>query len=72
MVGVHVGDDHGIDVDVVTEPAQLGEDAVAAVQEDAGALLLHQIAAACPRGVLPGRRLAQHRNPQLRSFCISV
>jgi acetaldehyde dehydrogenase (acetylating) len=53
VVGVHVRHDDGIDVDVVAEAAQLGEHAVAAVQQQAGVLLLDEVPAARSPGVLP-------------------
>jgi NhaP-type Na+/H+ or K+/H+ antiporter len=68
VVGVQVGDDHRVDVDVVAEVAQLGEDAVAAVEEQAGAMLLDEVAAASASGILPGRRLAQHGDPHFSSI----
>jgi hypothetical protein len=59
VVGVQVGDDHRVDVDVVTKSPQLGEHAVAAVDQQARVALLDEVAAARAVGVLPGRRLTQ-------------
>jgi hypothetical protein len=63
---MQVRDDDGVDVDVVAEPAELGEDAVAAVQEQADALLLNEVSAAGAVGVLPGRGLPQDGDAQTR------
>jgi hypothetical protein len=62
MVRVHVGDDHRVDVRVVDLLTQLGEDPVAAVEEDVRLTLAEQVAAAGAAGVLPGRRLTEHRD----------
>ena len=55
VIGVQVADQNGIHVDVVTNAPQLGEHAVAAIEQERAIPLLHQIAAASPAGVLPGR-----------------
>ena len=60
VVGVQVRDHDRVDVDVVDEAPQLGEHAVAAVEQQVEAVLLDQVAAAGPVRVLPGRRLAEH------------
>ena len=60
VVGVQVRDDDRVDVDVVDEAPQLGEDAVAAVEQQVEAVLLDEVAAAGTIRVLPGRRLAEH------------
>jgi hypothetical protein len=65
VVGVEMGDDDRLDVDVVDVLAHLPEDAVAAVQQEARPALLDQVAAAGTAGVLPGRRLAEHRDSQV-------
>ena len=54
VIGVQVGDQHRIDIDVVAVPAQLGEHSVAAVEQQREATLLNQVSAACPGRVLPG------------------
>ncbi len=64
VVGVQVGDDHRVHGDVVAVAAQLAEDAAAAVQQDAGPGLLDEISTAGTAGVLPRRRLAEHRDAQ--------
>jgi hypothetical protein len=61
---VEVGEDHGVELDVVESLAQLPEDAVPAVQQDVRLPSLDQIAAAGPPGVLPRGRLAEHRDSQ--------
>ena len=68
VVGVQVRDDDRVDVDVVAEAAQLGEHAVAAVEQQRRVALLDEVAAAGAVGVLPGRRLAQDRDPQPESL----
>ena len=60
MVGVQVADQHGIDVDVIPVVTQLGEHPVAAVEQQRVSVLLDQVSAACPVGVLPRWRLAKH------------
>jgi hypothetical protein len=60
VVRVQVGDEHRVDRVVVAPAAQLGEHAVAAVEEQADALLLDQVSGARAVRVLPGRRLAEH------------
>src|SRR5947209_15638591 len=60
VIGVQVGDQDRVDVDVVTDQAKLGEYPVTAVEQQPVARLLDQVAAACPAGVLPRRRLAQN------------
>ena len=62
VVRVQVGDEHRVDVDVVDDLAQLGEHAVAAVEQQAVALLLDEVSGAGAVGVLPGGRLAQDRD----------
>ena len=57
-----------VEVDVVDPLAQLAEDAVAAVEQDVGLARLDQIAAAGAPGVLPRRRLAEHRDSQAGSL----
>ena len=64
VVGVQVADHHGVDARVVAEAPQLGEDAVAAVQQQARVALLDEVAAAGPVGVLPGGGFAQNRDAQ--------
>jgi hypothetical protein len=63
VVGVEMGEDHRIDVDVVDPLPQLPEDAVAAIDQDRRVVLLHEIARAGASGVLPGGRLAEHGDP---------
>jgi hypothetical protein len=70
VVGVQVRDDDRIDVGVVAEAPQLGEDAVAAVEEQARPVLLDEVPAAGADGVLPGRRLAQDRDVQPASLLL--
>ncbi len=53
VIGVQVRDDDRVDVHVVDEPAQLREDAVAAVEQQAEALFLDQISGAGAVDVLP-------------------
>jgi hypothetical protein len=53
VVGVQVRDDHRVHRGVVGEPAQLAEHAVAAVDEQAAAFVLHQVTGAGAVGVLP-------------------
>ena len=63
VVRVQMRDHDGVHVHVVHLLAELREHAVAAVEQHARAVVFHQIARACPSRVLPGRRLAQHREP---------
>ena len=65
VVRVQMRDHDRVDLGVVAEAAQLGEHAVAAVEQDRGPVLFDQVAAAGSVRVLPGRRLAEHRQPQL-------
>jgi hypothetical protein len=67
VIGVEVGDDHAVHLGVVDPLAELAEDAVAAVEQDLGAIRLDQVAAASPSRVLPGGRLAEHGDLQLSS-----
>jgi hypothetical protein len=53
VVGVQVRDDDRVDVDVVDEAPQLGEDAVAAVHQQAESLFLDQVTGAGAVDVLP-------------------
>jgi hypothetical protein len=53
VIGVHVGDHHAVDGGVVTHAAQLGEHAAAAVDQQAGAVVLDEVAAARAVDVLP-------------------
>jgi hypothetical protein len=53
VVRVQVGDDDRVDLRVVAEPPQLGEDAVAAVDQDGRPVLLDEVAGAGAVGVLP-------------------
>src|SRR4051794_2500059 len=59
VVGVEMADDDCVDLRVVTEAAQLREDAVPAVEHDRGVALLDHVARAGSPSVLPGRRLPQ-------------
>jgi len=59
VVRVQVRDHDRVEVDVVDVLAQLREYAVAAIDEDAGAFLLDQVARTGAAGILPGRRLAE-------------
>ena len=52
------------DVDVVEALAQLGEDAVAAIDEQPRVALLDEVSAAGTARVLPRGRLAEHGDPQ--------
>ena len=63
VVGVEVTDQHGVDVDVLAEVTELGENAVAAVQQQREAVLLYEVPATRPAGVLPRWRLAKHGDP---------
>jgi hypothetical protein len=62
---MQMGDHDRVDLRVVAEATQLGEHSVAAVEQHRRAVLLDEIAAACAVRVLPGRRFAEHRQPQL-------
>ncbi len=59
VVGVQVADDQRVHFRVREALAQLGEHAVAAVQEERSPALVHEVAAARAAGVGPGRRFAQ-------------
>ena len=63
VVGVQVRDHHGVHVHVVHPLPQLSEDPVAAVDQHGDPGLLDQVAGTGTAGVLPGRRLAQDRQP---------
>jgi len=55
VIGVQVADDDGVDRRVVDLGAQLREDAVAAIEQQTGVVLLDEIAGAGTARVLPGR-----------------
>ena len=57
VVRVQVRDHDRVDLRVVAEAAQLREHAVAAIEQDRGAVLFEQVPAAGTVRVLPGRRL---------------
>ena len=63
VVRVQVRDHDRVDRGVVGELAQLREHAVAAVQEQAEALVLDEVPRAGAAGVLPGGRFTEDRDP---------
>ena len=60
---MQVGDEHRVELRVVAKQAELREHAVAAIEQQRGGAVLDQVPAAGPSGVLPRRRLPQHRDP---------
>ena len=63
VIRMQVGDQHRVDVDVIAMLAQLAEDAVAAVEQQDSLVIVDQVAATGPAGVLPRRQLAQDGEP---------
>ena len=55
VVGVQVADQHRVDVHVIAEAPELREHPVAAIEQQHEVVLLHQVSAAGPADVLPGR-----------------
>jgi hypothetical protein len=53
VIRVQVRDDDRIDVDVIDDGSQLREHAVAAIEQQRGVVLLDQVPATSPSGVLP-------------------
>jgi len=63
VVCMDVREDDRIDLGVVASLAQLREDPVAAIEQQPRRPLLDQVPATGAAGVLPRRRLAEHRDP---------